>query len=149
MKRAQTSPAFLFDLDGTLVDSVYQHVLAWREALESCGFELAVWRIHRRVGRSGGLFASALLRETGKEVTSEQAEQLKRAHAAAYAKQVSNVRPRPGTRDLLSYLTAMGIPWAIATSSQKPRPITLGWCAAPQGSLDIGRLRESHEQRTS
>jgi HAD superfamily hydrolase (TIGR01549 family) len=116
VKRAQTSPAFLFDLDGTLVDSVYQHVLAWREALERCGFELAVWRIHRRVGMSGGLFASALLRETGKEVTSEQAEQLKRAHAAAYAQQVSNVRPLPGTHDLLSYLTAMGIPWAIATS---------------------------------
>ena len=116
MKRAQTSPAFLFDLDGTLVDSVYQHVLAWSEALEGCGFELAVWRIHRRVGMSGGLFASGLLRETGREVTSEQAEQLMRAHAAAYAQQVSKVRPLPGTRDLLRYLTAMGIPWAIATS---------------------------------
>src|SRR2546430_9931734 len=49
-------PAFLFDLDGTLVDSVYQHVLAWREALESVGIELSVWRIHRRIGMSGGLF---------------------------------------------------------------------------------------------
>jgi HAD superfamily hydrolase (TIGR01549 family) len=116
VKRAQTSPAFLFDLDGTLVDSVYQHVLAWREALESCGIELAVWRIHRRVGMSGGLFTSALLRETGKEVTLEQAEQLKQAHAAAYARQVSNIRPLPGARDLLTYLTAAGIPWAIATS---------------------------------
>ena len=47
-------PAFLFDLDGTLVDSVYQHVLAWREALERGGIELSVWRIHRRIGMSGG-----------------------------------------------------------------------------------------------
>jgi len=65
--------AFLFDLDGTLVDSVYQHVLAWREALNHLGIDLSVWRIHRKVGMSGGLFANALLRETGREVTREQA----------------------------------------------------------------------------
>ena len=41
-------PALLFDLDGTLVDSVYQHVIAWQEALATCGIELSVWRIHRR-----------------------------------------------------------------------------------------------------
>lgn len=58
-------PAFLFDLDGTLVDSVYQHVLAWREALERDGVQLSVWRIHRRIGMSGGLLVNALLRETG------------------------------------------------------------------------------------
>jgi len=57
-------PAFLFDLDGTLVDSVYQHVLAWRDALEISGIPLSVWRIHRRIGMSGGLFVSALARET-------------------------------------------------------------------------------------
>lgn len=63
--------AFLFDLDGTLVDSVYQHVLAWHEALEQVGIELSVWRIHRKIGMSGGLFANALLRETGLEITTE------------------------------------------------------------------------------
>ena len=66
--------AFLFDLDGTLVDSVYQHVLAWREALEAAGIELAVWRIHRRIGMSGGLFVNALLRETGHRVTADSPE---------------------------------------------------------------------------
>jgi HAD superfamily hydrolase (TIGR01509 family) len=115
-KQARNAPAFLFDLDGTLVDSVYQHVLAWREALECCGIELAVWRIHRRVGMSGGLLASALLRETGKKVTPEQANQLQRSHAAAYARQIAQVRPLPGARDLLTYLTKAGICWAIATS---------------------------------
>ncbi len=58
-------PAFLFDLDGTLVDSVYQHVIAWQEALADCGIPLSVWRIHRRIGMSGSLFLNALQRETG------------------------------------------------------------------------------------
>ena len=56
-------PAFLFDLDGTLIDSVYQHVLAWREALQELGISLSVWKIHRRIGMSGGLFVTALARE--------------------------------------------------------------------------------------
>ena len=75
-----TQTAFLFDLDGTLVDSVYQHVLAWREALESGGMQLAVWRIHRQIGMSGGLFVNALLRETGHTVSKEEAERLAHAH---------------------------------------------------------------------
>src|SRR5438270_7308571 len=81
-------PAFLFDLDGTLVDSVYQHVLAWREALEKAGIELSVWRIHRRIGMSGGLLLNALLRETGRAVTAEEAGRLQRLHAEAYARLV-------------------------------------------------------------
>src|SRR5215813_1858777 len=81
-------PAFLFDLDGTLVDSVYQHVLAWREALESLGVELAVWRIHRQIGMSGGLFVNALLRETGHRVSAEEAERLQQKHAEAFVRYV-------------------------------------------------------------
>jgi HAD superfamily hydrolase (TIGR01549 family) len=118
MSMNSSAPAFLFDLDGTLVDSVYQHVLAWREALECCGIELAVWRIHRRVGMSGGLFAKALLRETGRDVTEEEAEQLQRCHAEAYARQVAQVRPLPGATDLLASLTIAGVRWAIATSGR-------------------------------
>src|SRR5947209_14325807 len=93
--------AFLFDLDGTLVDSVYQHVLAWREALEEAGIELAVWRIHRRIGMSGGLFVNALLRETGRPVTAAEASRLQQAHSVAYARQ--DVRALPGARELLKY----------------------------------------------
>src|SRR6266498_4298913 len=89
-----SKPAFLFDLDGTLVDSVYQHVLAWREALEAGGIRLAVWRIHRQIGMSGGLFINALLRETGHRVSSEEAIRLQRIHAEAYARYVGQVRPR-------------------------------------------------------
>jgi HAD superfamily hydrolase (TIGR01509 family) len=111
--------AFLFDLDGTLVDSVYQHVLAWREALEAAGIELSVWRIHRKVGMSGGLFANALLRETGREVTAEDADLLRRLHAEAYARRASQVRPLPGALELLRALTAGGTLWAIATSGYR------------------------------
>jgi HAD superfamily hydrolase (TIGR01549 family) len=118
-------PAFLFDLDGTLVDSVYQHVLAWREALEDTGIELAVWTIHRRIGMSGGLLLNALLRETGKPVTAEQAERLGRLHAEAYARYRPQVRPLPGARELLAALTEAGVPWAIATSGriESARPV--------------------------
>ncbi|HKW41382.1 MAG TPA: HAD family hydrolase [Gemmatimonadales bacterium] len=114
----RSGPAFLFDLDGTLVDSVYQHVLAWREALESAGIELSVWRIHRRIGMSGGLFVNALFRETGRELRPEQAAQIRRVHAEAYARQVAQVRPLPGARELLAFLTKAGVPWAIGTSGR-------------------------------
>jgi len=108
----------VFDLDGTLVDSVYQHVLAWREALEQAGIELSVWRIHRRIGMSGGLFVNALLRETGRRVTAEETVRLQRHHAQAYARQIAQVRPLPGARELLEYLSRVGVRWAIATSGR-------------------------------
>jgi HAD superfamily hydrolase (TIGR01509 family) len=111
-------PAFLFDLDGTLIDSVYQHVLAWREALEATGIELSVWRIHRRIGMSGGLFVNALLRETGHAFNSEEAEKLLRLHAEAYIRLIKQVRPLPGAKELLLELTKRGVPFAIATSGK-------------------------------
>jgi HAD superfamily hydrolase (TIGR01549 family) len=108
--------ALLFDLDGTLVDNVYQHVLAWREAFEQVGIELAVWRIHRQIGMSGGLFVSALVRETGHQISTQEAERIQRLHKEAYNRQVQQVRPLPGARDLLAYLARMKVPHAIATS---------------------------------
>jgi HAD superfamily hydrolase (TIGR01509 family) len=109
-------PVFLFDLDGTLVDSVYQHVLAWKHALDAEGIELSVWRIHRKIGMSGGLFTNQLLRETGLEFSTERVEKLRRLHAEAYQRQASGIRPLPGSRELLSWLSDGGVPWAIATS---------------------------------
>lgn len=109
-------PAFLFDLDGTLVDSVYQHVLAWQEALAAAGITLSVWRIHRRIGMSGGLLLNALLRETGTPVTPDMIARVQQVHQEAYARQAAQVRPLPGARRLLAHLTRAGAPWAIATS---------------------------------
>jgi HAD superfamily hydrolase (TIGR01549 family) len=110
--------AFLFDLDGTLIDSVYQHVLAWREALEAGGIHLAVWRIHRQIGMSGGLFVNALARETGREVSAEEAERIQEVHGEAFKRYASQVRVLPGAKELLAYLTKAGVPWAIATSGR-------------------------------
>jgi len=120
---AESAPALLFDLDGTLVDSVYQHVLAWHEVLGRAGMELSVWRIHRRIGMSGGLFVNALLRETGMELSAEDAKRLRTQHADAFVRRMGDVRPLPGARELLSRLTRQKVPWAIATSGS---PTTAG-----------------------
>ncbi len=121
---------FLFDLDGTLVDSVYQHVLAWMEALDSEGIELSVWRIHRKIGMSGGLFVDQFLRETGATITPELLSRLRARHTEAYNRNVHTVKPLPGARELLQALTDGGIPWAIATSGRmetaKPNLDALG-----------------------
>ena len=113
---AMQRTVFVFDLDGTLVDSVYQHVLAWQEALDDCGIDLSVWRIHRRMGMSGGLFVGALLRETGQPVDAELVARLQQAHAQAYRRRAGQVRLLPGARELLAQLTAAEVPWAVATS---------------------------------
>ena len=117
-RTSPTRTAFLFDLDGTLVDSVYQHVLAWREALEAGGIHLAVWRIHRQIGMSGGLFVNALLRETGHTVSTDEAERLQQLHGEAFKRYAPQVRPLPGAEELLAYLTKSEVPWAIATSGK-------------------------------
>ncbi len=111
-------PAFLFDLDGTLIDSVYQNVIAWRNALARLNIDLSVWRIHRRIGMSGGLFVSALLRETGRSLSEQDIELLQQDHLANYLAQADSVRALPGASELLTALTAQGVPWAIATSGR-------------------------------
>ena len=123
-----TVPALLFDLDGTLIDSVYQHVLAWHEALDRAGIPLSVWRIHRKIGMSGGLLINALLRETGLELTTSDTENLQNWHAEAYAKLVGQVVPLPGAVALLAYLAHAKVPFAIATS---------GFLAGARPSLEM------------
>ena len=114
----ERSVSFLFDLDGTLVDSVYQHVAAWQQALHAAGIELSVWRIHRRIGMSSGLFANALLREMGRPISAELIQRRRRGHAAAFMTHARSVVPLPGARELLAALTDQQVPWAIATSGR-------------------------------
>jgi HAD superfamily hydrolase (TIGR01549 family) len=115
----ESSIGVVFDLDGTLVDSVYQHVLAWHEALQQEGIELSVWRIHRKIGMSGGLFAKALLRETGRELDPGTTARLQQLHVEAYLRRIEQVRPLPGAKQLLGYLTEARIRWGIATSGRR------------------------------
>jgi HAD superfamily hydrolase (TIGR01549 family) len=112
--RPQTS--FIFDLDGTLTDSVYQNVAAWKEALDAEGIPLAMWRIHRRIGMSGGLMLKSLSRETGLDISEPQAERLSKLHAEAYARLQGQIIALPGAVELLDHLSQAGLNWCIATS---------------------------------
>jgi len=116
---SRSRPAFLFDLDGTLIDSVYQHVVAWREALAAVDINLPVWKIHRRIGMSGGLFVTALARELETNLDPETLAALPKLHEEAFIRHYDSVRPLPGAIDLLATLTEHGVPWAIATSGPK------------------------------
>jgi HAD superfamily hydrolase (TIGR01549 family) len=109
--------AFVFDLDGTLVDNVYQHVLAWKQALDEERLDLSVWRIHRKIGISGGLLVDQLAREVGNAVSDEQGQRISRRHGEIYRAMAQTPQPLIGARPLLEFLETHGVPWAIATSS--------------------------------
>ncbi len=113
---SRSRPAFLFDLDGTLIDSVYQHVVAWREVLAGVDINLSVWKIHRRIGMSGGLFVTALARELETNLDPETLAALPGLHEEAFIRHYGSVAPLPGAIDLLATLTEHEVPWAIATS---------------------------------
>jgi HAD superfamily hydrolase (TIGR01509 family) len=133
-------PALLFDLDGTLVDSVYQHVLAWRDALHEEGLDLSVWRIHRRIGMSGGLFLKALERELGMTLDEDQTERLRQSHAKGLLGRLDQIHPLPGARELLRTLSSMRVPWAIATSGAAPTAgPTIAMLGVPEGTPIVTR----------
>jgi HAD superfamily hydrolase (TIGR01509 family) len=112
--------ALIFDLDGTLVDTVYAHVFAWQRALDEAGMAVDGWRIHRRIGMSGGLLTRAVARELGRAISVEEAEQLQRRHGELFLEFLPERRPLPGARELLHDLRSAGIPHGIATSGRRP-----------------------------
>ena len=112
--------ALIFDLDGTLVDTVYAHVLAWQRALAEAGMPLDGWRIHRRVGMSGGLFTRAVAREIGRPLTPEQTRFLQERHGEIFRELLPARRPLPGAVELLEHLRDAGVPHGIATSGRRP-----------------------------
>lgn len=113
----QKSLAFIFDLDGTLLDSVYQHIAALREAVERLGVKVPNWCLHRGIGASHNLLIRSLVRETGCDLSDKDAGRLRKYHGEAYLTRVGEVRPLPGAHELLETLSRNSIPWAMATSS--------------------------------
>ncbi|HLP14944.1 MAG TPA: HAD family hydrolase [Bacteroidota bacterium] len=112
--------AFIFDLDGTLVDTVYAHVFSWQQALLEAGLAIDGWRIHRRIGMSGGLFTRAVGRELGRELTAEEVAFCQRRHKELFQQLLPERRPLPGAVELLEFLRSSGIPFGIATSGSRP-----------------------------
>jgi len=112
--------ALILDLDGTLVDTVYAHVFAWQRALAEAGMPIEGWRIHRRIGMSGGLFARAVARETGRPLLEEEAEGVQRRHGEIFRELLPERRPLPGAVELLRELRENRVPYGIATSGRRP-----------------------------
>ena len=112
--------ALIFDLDGTLVDTVYAHVFAWQRAFAEMGLPIDGWRIHRRIGMSGGLFSRAAAREIGRPLAEEESEALQRRHGEIFRELLPERRPLPGAVELLAELGAEGIRHGIATSGRRP-----------------------------
>jgi HAD superfamily hydrolase (TIGR01509 family) len=116
---AQSIPPLLLDLDGTLVDSVYEHVMAWREALEESEIRLPNWKLHRRIGMSGKLFLPTLLRELGQKTSKAEIQSMEKIRASIFRKKIPEIRMQPGAKDLLQFFEKIGARWAIATSGER------------------------------
>jgi len=112
--------ALIFDLDGTLVDTVYAHVYAWQRALAGAGLPIDGWRIHRRIGMSGGLFTRAVAREIGRPLSGDEAAELQDRHGELFRELLPDRRPLPGAVQLLRELREKRIPHGIATSGRRP-----------------------------
>lgn len=106
-------PTLLFDLDGTLIDSVYEHVAAWSRVLRKEGLVLPAWKIHRHIGMSGSSFIHELAREAGAKRPVD-IERLERNHDRQFNKERLEILP--GANELLKFLRRSGVGCAIATT---------------------------------
>src|SRR5262245_59422446 len=112
--------ALIFDLDGTLVDTVYAHVLAWQQALAEAEIDVDGHRLHRHVGSSGKLIMRFAERETGRPLSADQAEMVRRRHSELFRQIVPRPRPTLGAVEVFRVLREARIPYAIATASYRP-----------------------------
>ena len=112
--------ALIFDLDGTLIDTVYAHVFTWQRALAESGMIIEGWRIHRKIGMSGSLFTRAVARELNREISEDEVKKLQNRHSELFSQFMPERRPLPGAVELLQYLSKEKIIYGIATSGRKP-----------------------------
>lgn len=111
--------ALVFDLDGTLADSTYQHVVAWQRAFKRGGIEVAALEIHRRIGMDGDLMLQALDRAFALGLDARKRAALKAGHAEAFSTMRDDVRLFPKAETIGATLQSLGISWAIVTSGTK------------------------------
>jgi HAD superfamily hydrolase (TIGR01509 family) len=132
--------ALIFDLDGTLVDTVYAHVFAWQRALVELRSPVDGWRIHCRIGMSGGLFARAVAREIGRRLSDAEADALQRRHGEIFRELLPDRRPLPGAIPLLEALRRDGVVHGIATSGRRPEiDRSLEALEIPPGTVVVDR----------
>ena len=111
--------ALIFDLDGTLIDSVYQHTLAWHKTLMRFGIHCAASTVHRRIGMSGRLLVRSIARELGRTITDADVDHLEKQHGTEFKTLADDVTPLPGARDLVAFLRESNLAHGIATSGKR------------------------------
>jgi HAD superfamily hydrolase (TIGR01549 family) len=110
-----SAPAAILDIDGTLVDSNYQHAIAWYRALRQHGHVLPIWRIHRHIGMGGDQLVASLC---GDEVEEQQGDDIRDAEKALYMALIDEVEPLAGARELIVDLQRMGRRIVLASSAK-------------------------------
>jgi HAD superfamily hydrolase (TIGR01509 family) len=132
--------AVIFDLDGTLVDTVYGHTLAWWRVLEDAGLHVPSWKVHRLIGMSGGLITKAAAHEIGRELSDEDVERLQTRHGEVYKALMPDRHPLPGALELLRHLREAAIKHGIATSGKRQdAQASLDALGLPAGTVIVDR----------
>jgi HAD superfamily hydrolase (TIGR01509 family) len=105
----------ILDIDGTLVDTNYQHALAWFRAFARAQIVLPIWRIHRHIGMGGDQLVQAL---AGEDVERQRGDELRTEERARYAELIGEVRPTEGARELVAVLRERGDTAVLASSAR-------------------------------
>jgi HAD superfamily hydrolase (TIGR01549 family) len=109
-------PAAILDIDGTLVDTNYQHTIAWYRAFRQNEVILPLWRIHRHIGMGGDQLVGAL---AGEQVENEKGDDIRAAEKTLYFELIEEVQPMHGARDLLVDLKDRGHTIVLASSAKE------------------------------
>jgi HAD superfamily hydrolase (TIGR01509 family) len=108
-------PAAILDVDGTLVDTNYQHAIAWYRAFRQHGVVLPIWRIHRSIGKGGDQLVRSLV---GEAFDAEHGDDVRAAERALYLSLIVEVQPLEGARELIADLRESGHPVVLASSAK-------------------------------
>jgi len=105
----------IVDIDGTLVDTNYQHTVAWGRAFADHGVEVPLWRVHRHNGMGGDQLVAAV---AGDDVEARLGDEIRESEAQHYAELIGEVTLLPGARDLLVGLRRRGHRAVLASSAK-------------------------------